>query len=69
MQLAATITVEFRDGSGRGEVEEVLGGPQRADLEAKFRELERGGSAGTAKSGTSQEIEDELAALKKKIRV
>ena len=25
MQLAATITVESRDGSGRGEVEEVLG--------------------------------------------
>ena len=45
------------------EVEDAIGkGPKNEDLEAKFRELERGG-------GGPSEIDDELAALKKRIRV
>lgn len=53
------------------EVEEALGqGAKGEDLEAKFRDLERqvGGSGGGAGKG-SAEVEDELAALKKRIRV
>jgi phage shock protein A len=51
------------EGAAMAEVEDALGkGPKGEDLEAKFRELERPG-------GSSAEIEDELAALKKRIRV
>jgi phage shock protein A len=51
------------------EVEEALGsGPEKRDLEDKFRDLERGlgGGSGTKKDAA---IEDELAALKKRIRI
>lgn len=49
------------------EVEDALGGRDKRDLEDKFRDLERGlGGSGTKKDA---EIEDELAALKKRIRV
>ena len=55
-------------GSAMAEVEDALGkGANAEDLEAKFRELERGGSGG--KGEGSQDVEDELAALKKRIRV
>ena len=58
------------EGSAMAEVEAALGrGPAADDVEAKFRELERqvGGRAG---GGTdSPDVEDELAALKKRIRV
>jgi phage shock protein A len=48
------------------EVEEALGkGEKVEDLEAKFRDLERDTKGG----GKSSEIDDELAALKKRIRV
>lgn len=53
------------------EVEDALGnGPSKGDLEAKFRDLERGLSGGSG-SGTKKEadVEDELAALKKRIRI
>jgi hypothetical protein len=51
------------------EVEEALGkGKTEEDLEAKFRDLERQVGGGTAK-GTGPDVEDELAALKKRIRV
>ncbi|MBS2012071.1 MAG: PspA/IM30 family protein [Deltaproteobacteria bacterium] len=53
------------------EVEEAIGNGQDCrDLEAKFRDLERGITGGEG-SGTKKdaEIEDELAALKKRIRV
>jgi phage shock protein A len=50
------------EGSAMAEVEEAIGkGGKTEDLEAKFRELER--------SGGPSEIDDELAALKKRIRV
>jgi hypothetical protein len=49
------------------EVDEALGkGPKADDLEARFRELERNAGKGGATGG---DIEDELAALKKRIRV
>jgi phage shock protein A len=52
------------EGSAMAEVEQALGkGPKTEDLEAKFRELEKGGGAGPS------EIDDELAALKKRIRI
>jgi phage shock protein A len=56
------------------EVEEALGKGSSADsLEAKFRELERSagaGAGGGAGAGAgSSEIDEELAALKKRIRV
>jgi phage shock protein A len=50
------------EGAAMAEVEEALGkGPKNQDIEAKFRELEKGGGP--------SEIDDELAALKKRIRV
>jgi phage shock protein A len=50
-------------GSAMAEVEEALGkGAQNDDLEAKFRQLER-------QSGAPSDIDDDLAALKKRIRV
>ena len=58
------------EASAMGEVEEALGkGKTEDDLEAKFRDLERkvGGGDGTGKA--SPDVEDELAALKKRIRV
>ncbi len=61
--------IEGREAEGRAmvEVDEALGkGPRAEDLEAKFRDLERqagGGAAG------STDVDDELAALKKRIRV
>jgi phage shock protein A len=51
------------EGAAMAEVEEAIGkGPKNEDLEAKFRELEKKGSA-------TSDIDDELAALKKRIRV
>ena len=52
------------------EVEEAMqdGGLSREDLEAKFARLEHGGGSSGEKSG-SPEIDDELAALKKKVRI
>jgi phage shock protein A len=50
-------------GAAMAEVEEALGkGSKSDDLEAKFRELEKRG-------GSNTEIDDELAALKKRIRI
>ena len=53
--------------SAMAEVDDALrgGGPSKEDLEAKFRQLE--GEIG--KGGTPSEIDDELVALKKRIRV
>lgn len=60
-----------QEGLAMAEVEDALGTRDRRDLEDKFRDLERGGD-GTADGGTTKKdaaIEDELAALKKRIRV
>lgn len=54
------------EGAAMAEVEAALGnGPEKQDLEAKFRDLEA--SQGTDKKG--DDIDDELAALKKRIRI
>ena len=51
------------EGSAMAEVEDALGkGAKNDDLEAKFRQLER-------QSGATSEVDDDLAALKKRIRV
>jgi phage shock protein A len=59
------------EGAAMAEVEDSLGkGESRDDLEAKFRALERqaGGAPGPTGSTTS-DVDDELAALKKRIRI
>jgi phage shock protein A len=61
--------VEGREAAGSAiqEVEDALGaGPRADDLESKFRELERQAGQGSAEPGG---VEDELAALKKRIRI
>ena len=63
--------IEGREAEGAAmvEVEEALNaGRNTEDLEAKFRKLEREGVS-KGGDGTSSDIEDELAALKKRIRV
>jgi len=56
------------EGAAMAEVEEALGeGAKADDLEAKFRELER--QVGGKAAGGSGDIDDDLAALKKRIRV
>ena len=60
------------EGAAMAEVEEALGkGAKTDDLESRFRDLERQVGSGEAKGGASgpSEIDDELAALKKRIRV
>jgi phage shock protein A len=62
--------IEGREAEGAAmvEVEEALGeGAKADDLEAKFRELER--QVGGGAPGSSGDIDDDLAALKKRIRV
>ena len=54
-------------GAAMAEVEDALGNPaDKRDLEAKFRDLET--STASGKDGKS-DIEDELAALKKRVRI
>ncbi|APR85088.1 Phage shock protein A [Minicystis rosea] len=53
------------------EVEDAMqdGGLSREELEAKFARLEHGGSSSSGEKSGSPEIDDELAALKKKVRI
>jgi phage shock protein A len=63
------------EATAMAEVDDALGkGPSKEDLEAKFRELEgslggsgKGGKAGGGGGGS--DVDEELAALKKRIRV
>ncbi|WP_394850633.1 PspA/IM30 family protein [Pendulispora brunnea] len=58
--------------SAMAEVEEALGNTEKTrDLEARFRDLERGtgGGGGNSDGAGKSDIDDELAALKKRIRV
>ncbi|HEX4514779.1 MAG TPA: PspA/IM30 family protein [Polyangiaceae bacterium] len=57
------------ENAAMNEVEDALGTREKQDLEAKFRDLERGGSGKSGKSGGESAIDDDLAALKKRIRV
>lgn len=57
------------EGAAMAEVEESLGkGEKSEDLEAKFRELERR-TGGKDAPGGGSDVDEELAALKKRIRV
>jgi phage shock protein A len=57
------------EGAAMAEVEDALGKGRRADdVEAKFRELEARTSGGTGAAGSS-DVDEELAALKKRIRI
>jgi len=56
------------ENAAMSEVEDALGTREKQDLEAKFRDLERGVGGKPGKSGES-EIDEDLAALKKRIRV
>ncbi len=54
------------EGAAMAEVEEALGKGEKAeDLEAKFRDLERQ----TTGAGKTSDVDEELAALKKRIRI
>lgn len=67
--------VEGREAQANAmaEVEDAIrdGGLSKEDVEAQFRALERGESTGGAKGGTGapDEIDAELAAIKKRLRV
>ena len=66
-RMESKIEGKEAENSAMSEVEEALGkGESEESLEAKFRDLERqvGGGA-----GGGPDVEDELAALKKRIRV
>lgn len=71
-QLEEKIEGREQEGLAMNEVEEALGkGKKGEDLESKFRDLERSlktGGDGEGGGGKS-DIDDELAALKKRIRV
>jgi phage shock protein A len=63
-QIQDKIDTREAEGAAMAEVEDALGrGPQAADLEARFRELERGGS------GAAAQVDADLEALKKRLRV
>lgn len=66
-QMEDKIAGREAENAAMAEVEDALGGEKTKDLEAKFRELERGG--GGSGGAASADIEDELAALKKRVRV
>jgi phage shock protein A len=56
------------ENAAMSEVEDALGTREKQDLEAKFRDLERGMGGKPGKAGENQ-IDEDLAALKKRIRV
>lgn len=64
-KLEQKIEGREQESAAMAEVEDALGTTERQDLEAKFRELERGTKKGT---GDTQ-VDEDLAALKKRIRV
>ena len=67
-RMESNIEGKEAEVSAMSEVEEALGkGRNEGDLEAKFRDLER--ETGGGAKGAGADVEDELAALKKRIRV
>ncbi len=63
-QIEGKIETREAESAAMLEVEDALGrGPQAADLEARFRELESGGG------GAGSRIDADLEALKKRLRV
>ncbi len=67
-KMEERIDDKVAQGSAMAEVEDALGGAKREDLDAKFRDLERSMGSGKSASGDT-ELDAELAALKKRIRV
>jgi phage shock protein A len=68
-RMESKIEGKEAEASAMGEVEEALGkGRSEEDLEAKFRDLERQAGGGGGKAA-GPDVEDELAALKKRIRI
>ena len=61
------------ESAAMAEVEDAIGTTERQDLEAKFRELERGMGGKPDKDGKptggDAQLEEDLAALKKRVRV
>ena len=61
------------ESAAMAEVEDAIGTTERQDLEAKFRELERGMGGKPDKddkpTGGDAQLEEDLAALKKRVRV
>lgn len=69
-QMESRIEGKEAEASAMGEVEEALGkGRSEDDLEAKFRDLERQTGGGSGGKAAGPDVEDELAALKKRIRI
>jgi phage shock protein A len=63
-QIEDKIETREAEGAAMAEVEDALGrGPQAADLEARFRALESGSA------GAGAQVEADLEALKKRLRV
>jgi len=67
-ELEDKIDDRVAQGSAMAEVEEVLGTGKRDDLEAKFRDLEHSIDKGSGKGG-DPDLDAEIAALKKRVRI
>jgi phage shock protein A len=67
-KLEEKIEGKEAETSAMSEVEDALGTREKQDLEAKFRDLERGVGGKDGKKGET-DIDEDLAALKKRIRV
>ena len=69
-ELEDRIDDRAAQGSAMAEVEEALGTGQKDDLEAKFRDLEYSlDKGGSKEKGGDPELDAEIAALKKRVRV
>ncbi len=69
-ELEDKIDDRVAQGSAMAEVEEALGTGNREDLEAKFRDLEHSiDKGGSGKSGGDPDLDAEIAALKKRVRI
>jgi len=70
-RMEAQIDHHADEVAAHREVEDALGtGPSDMDVEMKFRRLEGGGGGGSGDtSATNPEMDDEIAKLKKKIRI
>ncbi len=67
-ELEEKIEGREAENSAMAEVEDALGTTEKRDLEAKFRDLEAGMGGKSGPKGENQ-VDEDLAALKKRIRV
>lgn len=69
-RMEARLEGQVDQAAASREVEDALGtGPSEAELEQKFRRLEGKAGPGEAAGSQSPELDDEIAKLKKKIRI